>query len=584
MSNRNLLKLIFSALLWPGMTAPVVRAQVSRPPLRWQLDVPVRMRDGVVLATDVFLPEKEARYPVILVRTPYGKRSKQDDGLFFVQHGYALVVQDTRGRNESDGEWYAFSHEAEDGYDTIEWAANQLWSDGKVVTRGGSYLAIDQWLAATQGNSHLAAMVSFVSPSDLYANTIHPGGAFQYGTGLTWSFGTGRHRDLYEQATLIPWPAIFRTLPAESAAAAAGYEANFYRDWIEHPGRDAYWRSMSWQDVYSRLSIPVMHIGGWFDIFQEGTIENFEKMTRDAPPAARRAQRLVVGPWAHGAFEAKVGEVDFGKQSVVVFRLKELRWLDHYVKGVPNGAENDLPVEIFAMGSKEWKKEKTWPPAGTKPLRLFFHSHGKANSVQGEGVLSAESPGDEQSDRFDYDPADPVPTMGGGTCCDPALMPWGPLDQRKIEERNDVLVYSTPPLDHDLEAAGPVEVHLFASSSARDTDWTAKLVDVAPAGFAMNLTDGILRARFRRSFERPELLEPDKIYEFVVNSGNTDNVFLRGHRLRLEISSSNFPHFSRNTNTGNVPEKEANYLTAHQTVYHDRERASFLLLLVNAER
>jgi hypothetical protein len=383
---------------------------------------------------------------------------------------------------------------------------------------------------------------------------------------------------------LIPWPELFRRLPVESAAAAAGFEPQVYRDWIDHPARDAYWQSMSWREAYPQLAIPVMHVGGWFDIFQKGTVENFVKMRTEAPAVARGSQRLIMGPWAHGAFGPKVGEVDFGPQSVVDVRAKVLRWLDHHIRGEQNGADRDPPVEIFVMGVNQWRTEKTWPPVEAKPSKYFLHSQGKANTLDGDGLLSLADPGDEVVDQFDYDPANPVPTSGGGTCCAPQLIPWGPQDQRNVEKRNDVLVYTTAPLERDLEVTGPVEVHLFASTSARDTDWTAKLVDVAPDGMAISLTDGILRARYRNSLERPELLTPGKVYEFVIDAENTSNVFLKGHRVRLEISSSSFPRFSRNTNTGNHPEKDSTFAVAHQTIYHDRTRPSSVSLSVRTSR
>ncbi len=566
------------------LLAAAVRAQVPKPSIRWQFNVPVRMRDGVTLAADVFLPEQTGKYPVILIRTPYAKEGNQGEAVSFAQRGYAVVAEDVRGRFESDGEWYAFRNEAEDGDESISWAAQQPWSNGQVVTMGGSYLAIDQWLAATRLNPHLVAMVTLVSPSDLYADAIHLGGALELGTSLTWSIGTGRRTRLFEGLKLVSWPEIFRYLPVEWAAGTAGYTPRFYRDWIDHPARDAYWQGMSWREVYPKLGIPVFHVGGWFDIFQVGTLENFEKMAEQASPAARGAQRLVVGPWAHGAFGPKVGEVDFGPQSRIDLREKYLRWLDHYVKGVPNGAERDSPVEIFVMGSREWRKEPSWPPAEIRPTLYFLHSSGKANSASGDGALSGGVPEDEPPDRFEYDPANPVPTHGGGNCCSPQLLPWGPMDQREVEARRDVLVYSTPPLEENLEVTGPIEVRLFASSSARDTDWTAKLVDVAPDGFGMNLTDGILRGRFRQSFERSELLEPGKVEAFVIQAGSTSNLYLKGHRIRLEISSSNFPRFSRNTNTGNVPEKDRSFVVARQTVYHDRAHASSVTLPVRAAR
>lgn len=557
-----------------------VWAATEPPAVRFQFNLPVRMRDGVTLAAHVFLPKKEGKYPVILIRTPYGKEGEQAGALYFAERGYAVIVQDTRGRNDSDGEWYAFKNEADDGHASIEWAAGQSWSNGKVVTMGGSYLAIDQWLAATRGSSHLAAMVVLVSPSDLYRNTIYPGGAFQLGTAASWAVGTGRHRMMAEEMKLISWPQIFRHLPVESNASAAGFEPKFYRDWIDHPARDGYWQAMSWTDVYAKLDIPVLHVGGWFDIFQEGTIENFVEMTRQAPEAARKAQKLLVGPWAHGAFGPKVGEVDFGPKSVIDVRARGLRWLDHYVRGEQNGADAEPPVEIFTMGANVWRSEAAWPPPHTLPTKFFLHSNGRANAAQGDGTLSSASPDDEPPDNYDYDPADPIPTTGGGTCCNPVLIPWGAMDQRRIDNRKDVLIYTSSPLEADLEVTGPVEVRLFASSSAPDTDWTAKLVDVAPDGFAMNLTDGILRARFRKSFARPELLNPGKVYEFVVQAGNTSNVFRKGHRIRLEISSSNSPRFSRNTNTGRQPEKDSGFSVARQTVYHDRARPSSVILTV----
>ncbi len=567
--------LLFSVLVIPGG----LWAQTPAASHASQSNIPVRVRDGAALVADVYLPEKDGKYPVILIRTPYGKDGYQGEASFFVRHGYVVVVQDTRGRGKSGGEWYAFAHEADDGYDTIEWAAKQPWSNGKVVTMGGSYLAIDQWLAATRGNPHLAAMVTLVSPSDLYANAIHNGGALQYGTALTWSIGTSRRMQSGQTAP-INWPELFRFLPVRSATAEGGDEVKFYGDWTDHSARDAYWQALSWREAYTKLAVPVMHIGGWFDIFQEGTIENFLKMTARSPGVARSAQRLIVGPWAHGAFGSKVGQVDFGPQSRIDLRAKELRWLGHYVSGEQNGADSDAPVEIFVMGVNEWTKEKAWPPAGTKPTKYFLHSQGNANTSGGDGTLSLATPKKEPVDHFDYDPANPVPTNGGGTCCSPAIMPWGPLDQRDVEKRQDVLVYSTAPLEQDFEVTGPVEVHLFASTSGRDADWTAKLVDVAPGGPAINLTDGILRARFRKSLERPDLLEHGKVYEFSVSAGNTGNVFLKGHRVRLEVSSSNFPRFTRNTNTGNVPEKDSSFVVAHQTIYHDKAHASYVLLPV----
>ncbi|MGH9470086.1 MAG: CocE/NonD family hydrolase [Terriglobia bacterium] len=565
------------------LSACVPIAGAKSPNIRWQFNVPVRMRDGVILAANVFLPEQRGRYPVLLDRTPYGKSgATRSEGIYFAQRGYAVVIEDTRGRYDSDGTWYAFSHEAGDGQDTIAWAARQPWSNGRVVTMGASYNAMDQWLAATP-NPALVAMITGFCPSDLYLTGAYPGGAFKLGVFLPWSVATGR-RVLSGDTGLIQWPQVVRHLPVITAAEAAGYEQPFYRDWLNHPARGAYWQALSWQNTFRKLNIPVFLYGGWYDLFQQGTIEDFLKIDHQAGARARAGERLIEGPWGHGLYGPKIGDKDFGNKIVVDIRAKELRWLDHYVRGKSNGADRDVRVNLFVMGRDEWESVPDWPPASARPTRYFLHSGGRANMRSGDGSLDLSPPGKEHPDRFEYDPANPVPAHGGGNS--PRLIAgiWGVMDQRPIEARRDVLVYTTPPQQQDLEAAGSVEVHLFASSSARDTDWTAKLVDVAPNGFAMNLTDGILRARYRTSWSHPQPLTPGKIYEFRIEAGFTDDVFLKGHRLRLEISSSNFPTFSRNTNTGNEPEKDTHFIKALQTVYHDAVHSSYVRLpLVPAE-
>lgn len=551
--------------------------QTILPPVRWLFDVSVPMRDGINLAADVYLPRAKGRYPGLLKRTPYGKEGSQKEAIFFAQHGYAVVVEDTRGRYDSGGEWYPFMHEADDGQDTIAWAARQPWSNGKVVTIGASYNGMDQWLAATRHNPALAGMIVGFAPSDLYGNTVYQGGAFELGL-LKYAVAMGYHV-LTSQMSLIPWNRVIWSLPVESIAPA-GFQPQFYRDWLNHPTRDAYWQAMSWENIYSKLNIPVFLYGGWYDIFQIGTIENFLNIDHQSSAYARSAERLVEGPWGHGAFGPVIGKVNFGPQSRVNLQEKELRWLNYYIRGVKNGAENDPRVEAFIMGTNVWKDEADWPPPNVRLTKYFFHSHGHANTLHGDGVLSINKPEEEAPDHYIYNPADPVPTHGGGNSPNSKPVIWGAMDQRIIEKRNDVLVYTSAPIPHDCEVAGPITVHLFASSSARDTDWTAKLVDVAPDGYAMNLTDSILRARYRYSFVHPKLLQPGHVYEFTINVGYTDNVFKRGHRIRLEISSSNFPRFSRNTNTGDQPEKDSHFVSARQTVLHDPTHASYLLLPV----
>lgn len=551
---------------------------VAPPQLHMVPNVPVRMRDGTILAADVYLPAQTGRYPVLLDRTPYGKAGGKGEGRFFATHGYAVVVQDTRGRYDSDGVWYAFTHEADDGQDAIAWAARQTWSNGKVVTMGASYNAMDQWLAATRPNPALAAMIAGFCPSDLYVTTIYPGGAFKLGM-MSWALQTGRHT-LLGVSSFLDWPNLLRYLPVSSALAAAGFDQPFYNDWLDHPSADPYWAAVGWEGVPKNLDVPVYLYGGWYDLFQKGTMEDFLQIDHHAGLETRGSERLVWGPWGHGRYGPVIGDVDFGQQIVVDLQSKELRWLDHYVRGIANGAEQDSRVEVYVLGRNAWEQRPDWPPPTMRAARYFLTSHGKANTLNGDGTLSEAFPGEDTADHFTYDPADPVPTRGGGYS--PNLIPgiWGARDQRPVEERPDVLVYTTAPFTHDIEAAGSVTVHLFASSDARDTDWTAKLVDVAPNGFAMNLTDSILRARYRQSFEHPDLMTPGQTYEFDIGAGYTDNVFLAGHRIRLEISSSNFPGFSRNTNTGNQPEKDRQFKVAHQTILHGVGHASYLELQV----
>lgn len=576
MMRKSCPALSFLALIIGFMPLPVF-CKTPPPSVRWIFDVSVPMRDGINLAADVYLPNRKGRYPALLERTPYGKEGNQREGIFFARHGYAMVVEDTRGRYDSGGTWYPFIHDAKDGQDTIAWIARQHWSNGKVVTIGASYNGMDQWLAATRPNPALVGMIVGFAPSSLYANTVYMGGAFKLNL-LKFATAMGHHV-LSSQMDLIPWHRLIWSLPVESIAPG-GFQPQFYRDWINHPARDAYWQAQRWKSIYSKLNIPVFLYGGWYDIFQVGTLQNFLNIDHKSSAYAHSAERLVEGPWGHGAFGPRIGKVNFGRRSVVNLRVKELRWLDCYIRGVKNGAENDPRVEVFVLGKNKWKDKGDWPPAYVRLAKYFFHSRGQANTLHGDGTLSTNQPGEEAPDHYIYDPSNPVPTHGGGNSPHSKPIIWGAMDQRPIETRKDVLVYTSAPLSKDCEVAGPITVHLFAASSAQDTDWTAKLVDVAPNGFAMNVTDGILRARYHESFAHPKLLQPERVYEYNIDVGFTDNVFKKGHMIRLEISSSNFPRFSRNTNTGDEPEKDSHFVSARQTVLHDPGHASYLLIPV----
>ncbi|MEE9162379.1 MAG: CocE/NonD family hydrolase, partial [Candidatus Neomarinimicrobiota bacterium] len=541
---RNLSALCFVSLflaLSLAAQAPVAETYS----VTWQFNVKVPMRDGVKLSTDIVRPDSPQRFPVILIRTPYNKAGSRDTALYFAKHGYVVAAQDVRGRHDSEGEWEPFFHEPDDGFDAQQWAATQPWSNGEVVTWGDSYVAIVQWLAAMRGNPHLKGMVSIVGPYDLYQDLFYIGGSFQQSVAIMFATFVDGHVVQGQEIEFAPWPKSFRHLPASDALTVVGRNPQFYRDWVAHPTYDDYWRRLRWQDLYKQFDFPVLNIGGWFDIFQKGTLESFRRLRSEGPARVRDGHRVIIGPWPHSVSNSpRTGDVDFGPESMLQLREITLRWLDHYIKGIDNGAGQEDPVKIFTMGEGVWHSYSEWPVPGTRYEKFYLRSNGSANTLLGDGALGPRPPpAGEKPDRYTYDPADPTPTAGGGTCCWPNIVPWGPVDQRAVERRDDVLVYSTPPLEEDLRVSGPVVAKLWIATSAPDTDFTVKLVDVQPNGFAMNLTDGILRARYRKSFEQPELLTPGQPYQLTIDLWNTSNVFKKGHRIRVEVSSSNFPRF-----------------------------------------
>ena len=546
-------------------------------------DVKVPMRDGVNLSADIYFPRGEqGPFPVILTRTPYDNMTEEslEAGRFYPQHGYVLVAQDVRGRNDSDGDFYPYLNDFNDGHDTVEWIGAQPWCDGNVGMVGASYVGYVQWQAASMGSSYLKAIVPRVIGANMYETGWYQGGAFHLGTAAMWAMRyDGRTRqDIFD----YNWEQLFKKLPLAELDREAGKDVHFFRDWIAHPDYDDYWRAQSIEERYPNIKVPVLQIGGWYDVLVRGTFHHFTEMRKHAgSELARQNQRAVVGPWIHSACSTTfAGELDFGAISMLDLQEVELRWFDHWLKGKDNGAERDAPLRLFVMGSNEWRDENEWPLARTQFTPYYFHSGGGANSLEGDGSLSTVTPADEPADGFVYNPSFPVPTRGGNTCCNPELVPWGVYDQRPIEYRNDVLVYTSEPLEEDLEVTGPISVTLYASTDGRDTDFTAKLVDVHPDGYAVNLCDNIMRARYHESREYQTLLEPGRVYEFTIDLWMTSNVFLKGHRIRVDVSSSNFPRFDRNPNTGNPFGQDTELRTAHQTILHDEAHPSHILLPV----
>jgi hypothetical protein len=373
--------------------------------------------------------------------------------------------------------------------------------------------------------------------------------------------------------------ADYAVLGAPSAAGIAPY----FADWLAHPNYDAYWMQWSIEDHYAQIQVPVLSFGAWYDIFLGGTLRNFQRLKTEAgTEAAKRGQRLVVyvGGHAGGSSNRKVGAVDFGEKLPIDEDEMTLRWYDSLFKGQANGVENEKPVKIFVMGKNEWRDEDDWPLARAKSTRYYLHSTSAANGLAGNGTLSTTAPGEEKSELFVYDPSDAVPTIGGPLCCGALPTGIGPEDQRPAEARADVLVFTTPAFAKDFEVTGPVALDLYVSSSAVDTDFTGMLVDVWPNGFAQNLTSGILRMRYRNSQEKPELLNPGETYHITVDLWATSNVFLAGHKLRLEVSSSNFPRFDRNLNTGEIQSRGTRMIKATNVIFHDKAHPSALVLPV----
>jgi putative CocE/NonD family hydrolase len=533
----------------------------------------VPMRDRVELSADIYRPEAAGRYPVILSRTPYTKTSASTLKIakYFVSHGYVFVAMDVRGRGDSDGVFVPYVNDGLDGYDAIEWCAAQAWSTGKVGTIGGSYNGIIQWLTAVQQPPHLAAMIPMVSPSDPFV---------EWPTGLplpqtlSWFHFTSGH--VAQNMEAVDWTKLYSHLPMITMDDAMGRPNGNWDDEIKHSKLDNWWEPRRYQNKFDQVKVPALGISGWYDDEQIGTPLNFAGMTgKTIDEKVRSSQKMLMGPWPHAINStSKLGEVDFGSTAIVDLNDTWLRWFDYWLKGIDNGVMKEPPVRIFVMGENAWRSENEWPIGRTQWAKYFIHSNGRANTLNGDGSLSTTEPANETTDSYKYDPANPVPFITDASFAQIG----GPDDYRKVEERADVLVYTSEVLSADVEVCGPIKVKLFASSSARDTDFMAKLIDVWPNGFAQRLSDGMVRARFREGMDKPSLIEPGRAYGYDLDLWNTCQLYKKGHRIRLEISSSAFPKYDRNLNTGAALGETAEMQVAEQKIYHDREHASYVLL------
>ena len=566
------------------------RAEVGDVTVERNAGVP--MRDGTVLRADVYRPKAPGRYPALVLRTPYDKVVAQgvayQHPAHYARRGYLVVAQDVRGRHASDGTFAPYRHEAADGADTVSWTAALDGCSGQVGTYGFSYAGAVQLLAAAEHPAALRCAAPAFTSSDFYDDWTYVGGALNHAFIVSWvvqllaapDLARGGARDeaaaiLAAQADI---PRLYRSRPlADLPLLRDTGAAPYFFDWLRHATRDEFWRAISIRERHARIATPCLHIGGWYDTFIEGTLDNFTGLARCGEP-----QRLIVGPWAHSPWGRAVGGHDFGQEAGGVVDEAQLAWFDHWLKGSPlDGA----PVRVFVMGANRWRDADGWPVDGTGEQRWYLHADRGANSVTGDGRLDRVPPGDEPADVYVAIPGRPVPSAGGRASSDPAVVPMGPADQSAVQARHDVLVYTSPPLAADLEVIGTVWLHLFAATDGPDCDWTAKLLDVDEAGRAVNICGGILRARFRESLEQPKPLRPGAVQEYRLRVGSTAALFRRGHRLRLLVSSSDFPQHDVNPNTGDCAAAAGPFelRVATQTVFHSAARPSRLVLPVLGE-
>ncbi len=587
---RNLKAAVYAIAL--VLIFPVCLLHASEPyAVTVERGIVATMRDGTVLRADIYRPKADGKFPVLLQRTPYNKSGGTNFGISAAARGYVAIIQDVRGRYTSDGEWYTFKNESNDGYDTIEWAAALPYSNGKVGMFGGSYVGATQMLAAITHPPHLAGLCPVVTASNYHENWTYQGGAFEQWFNQSWTAGlaqdtlnrlVAKNTNALLTSSKLPlnnFP-LFNFSESAGVPYATDTLAPYYLDWLAHPSYDDYWKRLAIEEHYGDIMVPVLTVAAWYDIFQAGSLQNYMGIkAHGGSEAARNGQHLLVVIGGHAGGGEKVGDVHFGPAAAQTPSEDDftLDWYDFLFKGVQNEFAGK-PVKLFVMGTNLWRAEDDWPLARAHDTKYYMHSSGGANSLKGNGSLSTTAPRTETFDHFVYDPANPVATIGGPLCCDASHLAPGPRDQQSVEARDDVLVYSTPEFTEDTEVTGPVSLELFATSSAVDTDFTAKLVDVGPDGFVQNLTEGILRARYRDSKEKPALMNPGQLYKFTIDLWSTSNVFRKGHILRLEVASSNFPRFDRNLNTGESAATSQRYVSATNTVYHDAEHPSALVL------
>jgi len=542
-----------------------------------EVDVPVPMRDGVRLYADVYKPRTRGTFPVILIRMPYGKGEffcwMPAIGKFWARRGYACVVQDVRGKWSSEGEWDPFVNEANDGYDTLDWVATQPWCDGNVGMMGESYYGYTTWAAALTGHPSLKCIAPCTTAMDIYGVWVY-NGAFCLQTMGSWPITMNAKR--YRNKLRLD----YRHLPLASMDDEAEIPCGYYKEWLRHPTRDSYWEQINLSHRYAEVKIPVLHMGGWCDMFVSAAIDDWGGVRANSDDAqARENQWLLIGPWDHTFttnYSHRIGQLDIGDASTTTYWDDCQAYFDYWLMGIDNGFDETPRVKVFTIGDNEWRSRSEWPPAETTTCGFYLHSGGNAHLAESDGSLGPTAPtSTEPVDRYVYDPNDPVAlTLNVDLWARAKYL----QDRARLSERTDVLVYDTAPLEADMEITGPISVTLYAASSARDTDFTAALVDIFPNGYAHLVQEGIIRASFRESDRERILIEPGRVYAYAIDLRATSYVIKKGHRIRVEISSSNFNRYDRNPNTGNAFGMDAQVNSAQQTIYHTAEYPSRVTL------
>ena len=562
-------------------------------PGRLMLNIPVPMRDGINLSADIWLPPSSrgsGPWPALLLRTIYDNQEARYIGWAreFTNRGYAVIMQDCRGRGDSDGDWIPYVCELYDGYDTHQWIGEQDWCDGNLGTFGLSYPGFTQTLPATLRSKYLKAVAPIASQQDNYGHhrvngVIHHNVAFAFLNML------GRSMQ-YESLKHFDQDTFFFELPIDTAMEKVSNTHPYYKGVMEHEQYDEWWSSYSLRDKYHEMAIPSLFITGWFDSLSNENFKLFNGWTKKAKTEdARSKTKLIIGPWSHQIApwgrvpmgeNGEYADRTFGKQALSDVIEMHMHWYDQRLKGIDTGVDEEAPIKLFVMGKNTWRDEYEWPLERTEWTKFYLSSAG--NAVDGGGGLHPEiKTSDRTSDSFIYDPGDPVPSLGSQyqtyDFC-------GPHDRSHIQRRPDVLTFTTDVLTEDMEITGPISATIWASSDAKDTDFTATLTDLEPDGKAIALCEGIVRARFRNGTENPQMMVPGEIYKFEIDMWNTSNSFIKGHRIRIELSSSNFPRYNRNLNSGNPIASDIDITLANQTVYHGIQYPSYINLPVIPKR